>query len=167
MESTQIKHKNKNIKLFIASDHAGFLLKAYLKQEIHDYFDGIDIIDLGTDSEESCDYPVYADKLVKNLLAYAKNKENSSATISRGVLICGSGIGMSIAANRNPGIRAALCSSEAIAAFSRQHNDANVIVFGARFINFEIALHCLVCFLNTDFDGGRHARRLELINQLS
>lgn len=148
------------MKLFIASDHAGFQLKSELIRQKNlkysDYPD-IDLIDLGTAGNESCDYPVFANKLVENLI-------NASET-DRGILICGTGIGMSIAANRYPKIRAALCFNEEMAIMSRRHNKANVLVLGARIINLHVAVQCVQAFLKTDFEGGRHERRLALIDE--
>ncbi|MBE6447529.1 MAG: ribose 5-phosphate isomerase B [Alphaproteobacteria bacterium] len=135
--------------LFIASDHAGFLLKEELKKQF-------DLIDLGTHSTDSCDYPIFAEKLIRNL---GQN--------DKGVLICGTGIGMSIAANRCKNIHAALCFNEEMAKLSRQHNDANVIIFGARIISADVAIKCLKTFLSTDFEGGRHLRRIEKTDQIS
>ena len=132
--------------IFIASDHAGFRLKEFLKKHF-------ELIDLGTDSESSCDYPIFAKKLAEKI-----NGEN------RGILICGTGIGMSIAANRFSHIRAALCTNETMAKLARQHNDANVLVLGARIISENIALKCVEKFLSTDFEGDRHQRRISLIN---
>lgn len=129
--------------IFIASDHAGFELKEYLQTQFN-------LLDLGTYSTESCDYPVFAKKLVVRL----KNDD-------KGILICGTGIGMSIAANRFRNIRAALCFNEEMATLARQHNDANVLVLGARIIPPETAKNCVEKFLATDFEGGRHQRRLE------
>lgn len=136
--------------VYIASDHAGFDLKRYLLKniEIHG--------DLGTYAPESCDYPVYAKKLVKTVLQGSDNF---------GILICGSGIGMSIAANRYAGIRAALCLNEEMAILSRKHNNANVIVLGARLLPPETALSCVCKFLSTSFDGGRHLRRIDLLDR--
>ena len=131
--------------IFIASDHAGFKLKEYLKK----YFD---LSDLGTYDEESCDYPVFAKKLVDQM------KEGD-----KGILICGTGIGMSIVVNRYKNIRAALCFNEEMTVLARQHNNANVLVLGARIISTEIAKTCVEKFLSTDFEGGRHQRRLKLI----
>ncbi len=131
--------------IFIASDHAGFELKEYLKTQLN-------LLDLGTHSSESCDYPVFAKKLAIKL----KNDD-------KGILICGTGIGMSIAANRFKNIRAALCFNEEMATLARQHNDANVLVLGARIISPETAKNCVEKFLSTDFEGGRHRRRLALI----
>ncbi|MCR4556144.1 MAG: ribose 5-phosphate isomerase B [Alphaproteobacteria bacterium] len=132
--------------IFIASDHAGFELKEYLQTQFN-------LLDLGTHSAESCDYPVFAKKLVGHL------KEGD-----KGILICGTGIGMSIAANRFKNVRAALCFNEEMAKLTRQHNDANVLVLGARIVSPEIAKNCVEKFLSTDFEGGRHQRRLDLIN---
>ncbi len=132
--------------IFIASDHAGFELKEYLKTQFN-------LLDLGTHSSESCDYPVFAKKLVARL------KDDD-----KGILICGTGIGMSIAANRFKNIRAALCFNEEMAKLARQHNDANILVLGARIISPETAKTCVEKFLSTDFEGGRHQRRLELID---
>ncbi|MBO7537406.1 MAG: ribose 5-phosphate isomerase B [Alphaproteobacteria bacterium] len=132
--------------IFIASDHAGFELKEYLQTQFN-------LLNLGTHNEESCDYPVFAKKLAIRL----KNDD-------KGILICGTGIGMSIAANRFKNIRAALCFNEEMAKLARQHNDANVLVLGARIISPETAKTCVEKFLSTDFEGGRYQRRLELID---
>lgn len=132
--------------IFIASDHAGFELKEYLKNHF-------DLSDLGTHKSSSCDYPVFAKKLCTQI---EKN--------DKGILICGTGIGMSIAANRFKNIRAALCFNEEMAILSRQHNDANVLVLGARIILAETARGCVENFLSTDFEGGRHQRRLNLVD---
>lgn len=144
------------MKVFIASDHAGFQMKSELIERIHEYDEKIELIDFGTDNSVPCDYPIFANKTVERLAR--------AADTDRGILICGTGIGMSIAANRNPKIRAALCFSEKMAIMSRKHNNANVIVFGAQMIDCSIAMHCVVAFLRTEFEGGRHARRLALIN---
>lgn len=109
-------------------------------------------MDLGTHSTESCDYPVFA----KNLVNHLKERD-------KGILICGTGIGMSITANRFENIRAALCFNEEMATLARRHNDANILVLGARIISPETAKNCVEKFLSTDFEGGRHQRRLELI----
>jgi len=130
--------------LYIASDHAGFALKAEL-------IEFAQAQDLGTHSAERCDYPDFANALAERVL-----KENA-----RGILICGSGIGMSIAANRHKGIRAALCTSGLEAELARKHNDANVLCLGARLIGIDTAKECVQRFLNTAFEGGRHAERVE------
>jgi ribose 5-phosphate isomerase B len=133
----------------IAVDHGGFPLKQAVIEEIRAA--NLDVLDLGTDNEESVDYPDFADKLVNAMKA---------GQVSRGVLICGTGIGISIAANRHPGIRAALCCDEQTAALSRQHNDANVICFAGRTTGEVKARNLVRIFLETEFEGGRHARRV-------
>ncbi len=143
-----------NKKIFIASDHAGFLLKQYLVEKLQHE----NIIDLGTKNIESCDYPIFTQKLVHQILSSSQNKYY-------GILICGTGIGMSIAANRNTGIRAALCFNEKMAEMSRKHNNANVIIFGANIIDKETALECVQIFFKTEFEYGRHEGRLHLIDK--
>ena len=133
----------------IAADHGGFALKQSVSDVIHDA--GFDVLDLGTDSTESVDYPDFAEKLVD---AFRQNH------ISRGVLICGTGIGISIAANRHPGIRAALCYDDETATLARQHNDANVLCLGGRKTSAAEAQQMVRIFLGTEFEGGRHARRV-------
>jgi len=139
------------LKIAIASDHAGFAMKTAIK----DAFPDLDWLDLGTNSESSVDYPDYGTKLAA---AIAKGE------VGKGVLVCGSGVGISIAANRNPAVRCVLCSDETTARLSRQHNDANVIAFGGRLIGIETAKACLNTFLSTAFDGGRHAGRVEKLS---
>ena len=136
-------------KIFIASDHAGFELKEKLVNHYGSLFN-----DLGTNNEESVDYPDYANNLVKNI------NETSNG---KGILICGSGVGMSIAANRDPNIRAALAFNSKVAELVRQHNDANILVLPGRFINIQEAIKCVDNFLKTKFEGGRHKRRIEKI----
>jgi ribose 5-phosphate isomerase B len=134
----------------VAADHGGFELKAQLAQHLRSK--GFDVLDLGTDSSEAVDYPDIAERLVDAI---------RSGRARRGLLMCGSGIGVSIAANRHPEIRAALCHDATTARLARQHNDANVLVLGGRTIGPEIAKECLDIFLATAFeDGGRHARRV-------
>ena len=134
----------------IAGDHAGFDLKSDLAEYMED--SGYQILDLGTNGPDSVDYPDFAHALADAL--------EQGKTI-KGVLVCGSGIGISIAANRHEGVRAALIHDALGARMCRQHNNANVIVFGGRMIGPETAKDCLGIFLNTEFEGGRHARRLE------
>lgn len=138
--------------LLMASDHGGLALKETLKAEA--VAAGWQVVDLGTDSPESVDYPVYAQKLCMTLLA---------GEGAFGVLICGTGIGMSLAANRFKGIRAALCHDVTTARLARQHNNANVLCLGGRILGPEVAKDCLTVFLVTEFAGGRHQRRLELL----
>lgn len=135
-------------KLAIASDHAGFTLK----QAIKDQFSDIEWLDLGTDSDESVDYPDFG-------RALGEAVQNGEA--ERGIVVCGSGIGISIAANRFPKVRAALCTSAEMATLARQHNDANVLALGERITDQDTALACVEAFLNTEFEGGRHQRRVE------
>jgi len=141
-------------KLLIASDHAGFVLKEKLK--IYLEKKGISVKDLGTHSLERCDYPEYAYDLAKSI---------SSGKSSRGILICKSGIGNSIVANRLPGVRAALCYNLKVAKLSREHNDSNVLVLGSAFVKAEIAKRMVSAWLNTRFLGGRHRRRLNQIRE--
>tara|TARA_Y100000766_G_scaffold9050_1_gene6780 strand:- start:1275 stop:1700 length:426 start_codon:yes stop_codon:yes gene_type:complete len=139
-------------KIFIASDHGGFKLKKFIKSFLDKDFA---IKDLGPkQNKKSVDYPDFAHKLCKQV---SKNKNNI------GILVCGSGVGMSIAANKNKGIRAALCYSVENAKLSRLHNDANVITLGERLIKKNIALKCVNTFLKTNFEGGRHIKRIKKI----
>ena len=133
----------------IAADHGGFDLKESLVPVLKTA--GLTVLDLGTTSRESVDYPEFADALAAALAA---------GRAQRGILICGTGIGISIAANRHPGIRAALCHDGLTARLARQHNDANVLALGGRLIGIETAKDCLTNFLQTPFEGGRHARRV-------
>jgi ribose 5-phosphate isomerase B len=133
----------------IAADHGGFELKSLLIKDLQAA--GHVVVDLGTHTADSVDYPDFADALAAAL------KDGRAA---RGVLICGSGIGIAIAANRHRHIRAALVHGETEARLCRQHNDANVIVFGGRTLGPEIARACLSVFLSTAVEGGRHARRV-------
>lgn len=141
-----------NKRLHIASDHAGVALKAAVSQHLAKQ--GYDIIDHGTHDDSSCDYPVYA-----HALCNAVEQENG-----QGILICGTGIGMSMAANRHAGIRAALCTTELHARLTRQHNNANVLCLGARMTGDILALAIIDTFLSTDFEGGRHQRRLDQLS---
>lgn len=133
----------------LASDHAGHALKDLLARELPKL--GFTVKDYGTDSCESCDYPAFAHKLCSAVLAEG----------GQGILVCGSGIGMSMAANRHDGIRAALCTTELHARLSRRHNDANVLCLGARITGDELALAIVAAFLETAFEGGRHQRRID------
>lgn len=133
----------------IASDHAGYELKACLVEELGRM--GYEVLDLGTEGPASVDYPDYGAALARSI---------ESGEVNRGILICGTGIGISIAANRHAGVRAALCADETSARLARQHNDANVLALGARLIGTEVAKACLRVFLETSFAGGRHERRV-------
>ena len=133
----------------IASDHAGFELKGTIKTELEAM--GHKVLDLGAHGPESVDYPAFADALAEAL---------RDGRAGRGVLVCGTGIGISIAANRHRHVRAALCHDSVSARLSRAHNDANVLALGARLIGVETAKDCVRAFFATTFEGGRHARRV-------
>ncbi|RAX58138.1 ribose 5-phosphate isomerase B [Helicobacter monodelphidis] len=137
------------MKYIIASDHAGFELKAYLKSFLESK--GFNVLDMGTHDVNRVDYPDYA-KEVAQILAQEKE--------ARGILICGTGIGMSIAANRFAGIRAALCHDAYTAQLSRLHNDANILCLGARVVGIGTAESILEAFIQTSFEGGRHSHRI-------
>lgn len=138
----------------IASDHAGWELKQELKRQLNEL--GFDVQDLGTSSEESTDYPDYAHPLAR---------EVSDGRVRRGVLLCGTGLGMSYAANRWPNVRAAVAWAPEVAELARRHNDANVLVLPARFLSPESASRILQTWLETPFDGGRHERRVGKIER--
>ena len=139
-------------KIFIASDHAGYNLKS---QIIKRYGNNLNIIDLGNkDSKKSVNYPDYAHKLCSKVV-------NNKSSI--GILVCGSGMGMSMTANKYRKIRAALCYSVKNTKLSRLHNDANVITLGERLIDKNLAFKCINTFLNTKFEGGRHLKRVKKI----
>ncbi len=144
------------MKIVIASDHAGF----FLKEKIKDFLvsEAYQVEDVGTHSAVSVDYPEYGFKAVEKLL---------KGEADRAILICGTGIGMSIIANRFPRIRAALCHEPFSAQMARRHNNANVLVLGGRLIGDGMAVEIVKVFLDTEFDGGRHERRLNLIEELS
>lgn len=136
----------------LGADHAGYELKEALKSWLINH--GYHVLDLGTHSTESVDYPDYA-ALVGEAVADHK--------VERGVLVCGTGIGMAIAANKVPGVRAALCGDLYAARMSRAHNDANVLALGGRLMGAEMAVDILRAWLETEFAGGRHARRVDKI----
>ncbi|MBR6411165.1 MAG: ribose 5-phosphate isomerase B [Clostridia bacterium] len=142
-------------KVIIGSDHAGYTLKqeviAHLKEQ------GLDVTDVGTDSTASCDFPVFAEALCHQI---------QDGTFSLGILICGTGIGMSMVANKCRGIRAACCSETYSARLTRMHNDANVLCFGARVVGSGTALDMVDAFLSTEFLGGRHQRRVDMISDV-
>ena len=140
-------------KVAIACDRAGIELKDFLIQEMADE---LEFVNLGTNTNDPVDYPDFAKKVVKEVLA--KN-------VDFGVLICGTGIGMSIAANRYKGIRAGLCHNSLEARLTREHNDANILCMGARIIGKECALENLKVFANTEFAAGRHLRRVEKLDE--
>jgi ribose 5-phosphate isomerase B len=138
----------------VASDHAGFDLKEILKRDLQAA--GHDVLDLGTNSTSSVDYPDFGQAMADAI---------ASGKAERGVLVCGSGIGISIAANRNPKVRAALAHDIVSARLSREHNDANVVAFGQRLIEADVAREALKVFLATPFEGGRHAGRVAKLSK--
>lgn len=142
-------------KITIGSDHAGYALKMKIIPHLKEL--GWEVIDVGTDSEASCDYPVFADAVCKNI---------QNGTTKLGILICGTGIGMSMAANKHRGIRAAACSDVFSARLTRAHNDANVLCFGERVVGYGVACDLVDAFLSTEFEGGKHQRRVDLFMQL-
>ncbi len=143
------------MKVAIGADHAGFELKQKVKQWLADQ--GIEFQDEGTVSNESVDYPDFARKVAEDVAEHRANL---------GVLVCGSGVGMAIAANKVPGVRAANVTTEYEAQMSREHNDANVLAIGARILDEETARKIVYKFLHTPFAGGRHQRRVEKIAEI-
>ncbi|MEN3950353.1 ribose 5-phosphate isomerase B [Iodidimonas sp. SYSU 1G8] len=139
----------------LGADHAGFELKNVLKADLIDQ--GYEVLDLGTSGPASVDYPDFGAAVAEAV---------ASGRAGLGVVVCGTGIGISIAANRNPGARAALVHSGLEARLAREHNDANILALGARVIGVEVARDALKAFLTTDFAGGRHAGRVAKLSQL-
>lgn len=133
----------------LGADHAGYAMKAVLAADLVAM--GYDVLDLGTNSEASVDYPDFG---------FAVGRTVTEGRAVRGILVCGTGIGISIAANRNPAVRCALCTSSLMARFAREHNDANVLAIGSRIIGIEVARECVRQFLSTSYGGGRHAARV-------
>jgi ribose 5-phosphate isomerase B len=142
-------------KIAVASDHAGFTLKERIKPYLQSK--ELEIKDLGTCSKERCDYPAFA---------YALAKEVSIGRVKRGILICKSGIGNSIVANKLPRVRAALCYNIKSARLSREHNDSNILVLGSAFVNLKLAKKIIGVWLKTEFQGGRHKRRVNQIIEI-
>ena len=145
----------KNNKIVIGSDHAGYSLKIkivdYLKSK------GIEVIDVGTNSADRCDYPVYAHALCEKI-------QNGEAEL--GILVCGTGVGMSMAANKHNGIRAACCSDTFSARMTRMHNNANVLCLGGRVVGAGLACDMVDLFVDTEFEGGRHTSRVDMITAI-
>ena len=138
----------------MGSDHGGFQLKEGLKKHLQEK--GFEILDLGTNSEESVDYPVYG---------HAVGEAVASGKAEKGVVCCGTGIGISIAANKVKGIRCALPTTPFMAEMCKKHNDANVVAFGGRVLTLEQATELLDIWLDNDFEGGRHERRVNMLNE--
>lgn len=143
------------MKIAMACDHGGFELMQQIKTFVEEQ--GIEVLDLGTKSEESVDYPVYGKACGEAVMA---------GKADRGIVICGTGIGISIAANKVKGIRCALCTDVFMAEMTRKHNDANVLAMGGRTTDLETAKAITQKWLNTEFEGGRHQRRVDMLNQM-
>ena len=143
------------MKIAIASDHAAY----NEKQEIVDYLNnqGLEVIDLGTNSSESVDYPIFGKKVAQSIL---------EGKVDRGIIICGTGIGISIAANRYKNIRATLCSSTIHAEMARKHNNSNILALGGRITPINELKDIVAVWLSTDFEGGRHQERIDLIDEI-
>ena len=144
-----------NKKITVGCDHAGFGLKKIVIAHLEER--GFEVLDVGTHSTDSCDYPQIAHELCKNI---------QNGTTELGILICGTGIGMSMCANKHRGIRAACCSDAFSARATRMHNDANVLCFGARVVGYGVACTLVDAFLDQKFEGERHAPRVAAINAL-
>ena len=140
------------MKIALGSDHGGFDLKSAIKEHLQTL--GHEVIDFGTDSHESCDYPLIAEPAARAV---------ASGECDRGILVCGTGIGIGIAANKVPGIRAALCHDTFSARASRNHNNANILCMGGKVVDSATARKLVDIFLNTPFEGGRHQRRIDQI----
>ena len=142
------------MKIAIASDHGGYQLKEEVKKYLEDR--GIEILDLGTNSEESVDYPEYG---------HACGEAVARGKADRGIVCCGTGIGISIAANKVKGVRCALCTDVNMAVMTRKHNDANMLAMGGRTTDTKTALEITAAWLDTEFEGGRHQRRVDMLNR--
>lgn len=143
------------MKIALASDHAAIALKAELAEWLREQ--GHDVTDLGPEEGQSVDYPDYG---------YRLGEAIATGVTDRGIALCGSGIGISIAVNRNPAVRCALVSEPVSAALSREHNDANAIALGARLTGIDMAKACVTAFLTTEFAGGRHQRRVDKLTRV-
>ncbi len=143
-------------KIYIGADSAGFTLKETIKIYLSDK--GYSVVDCGCDSEASCHYPEFASKVCESV--------QSELDSSFGILVCGTGIGMSMCANKHKGIRAAVCSDTYSAKMTRCHNDANVLCLGARVIGSCLALELVDAFLSADYEGGRHAIRIAMMSEI-
>ena len=138
----------------LASDHAGFELKEAIKKHLVE--NNYDITDFGTNSDASCDYPIFAKKAASAV---------ASGTCDRGIVCCGTGIGVSITANKFKGIRCALCTDEYTAWMAKRHNNANMVAFGARVLDTDTVLKLVDVWLSTEFEQGRHQRRIDMIEE--
>lgn len=143
------------MRVYVGADHAGFQLKEHVERFLSGL--GHEVIDVGTDGEESVDYPDFAEKVARAV---------ASGEADRGVLVCGTGLGMAVAANKVPGVRAVQAADPEMARMARLHNDANVLTLPGRYIGPERASEVVTAFLETPFEGGRHQRRIEKIGEL-
>ena len=143
------------MKIAIGCDHIGYPLKLHIIGYLQEK--GYEIIDRGTDSAERCDYPVYGYRVAEDVV---------NGRADRGILICGTGVGISLAANKVPGIRAAVCSEAYTAALARAHNNANIVAFGARVIGEAVAEQIVDAFLTTEFEAGRHQKRIDMLSAI-
>ena len=143
------------MKIAIGNDHVAVEMKKHITTYLEEK--GHEIVNFGTDSQDRCDYPVYGKKVAEAV---------ASGDCKRGILICGTGIGISLAANKVKGIRAAVCSEAYSARLTRQHNDANIIAFGARVVGEATAEMIVDEFLNTEYEGGRHQKRIDMITAI-
>lgn len=143
------------MRIGIGNDHAGYDYKLIVKKHLEEL--GHTVVDYGTDSSERCDYPVYGYKVAKGIV---------DKQVDCGVLICGTGVGISLAANKVEGIRACVCSETTTAEFSKRHNNTNIIAFGARIVSVEKGIEIVDAWLNAPFEAGRHQQRVDLLTQL-
>ncbi|HUM56829.1 MAG TPA: ribose 5-phosphate isomerase B [Bacillota bacterium] len=146
------------MKIAIAADHGGYELKEKIKEHLENIYakdKNTEIIDVGIDSDASVDYPMYGKKCAEKV---------ASGETEKGIVICGTGIGISIAANKVKGIRCALCTNEKMAEMSRKHNDANMLALGGRITDPDTALRIVDVWLETQFEGGRHKRRVDMLD---
>ena len=143
------------MKIAIGNDHVAVELKNHITKYVE--AKGYEVVNFGTDSSESCDYPIYGEKVAKAI---------AGGECDLGILICGTGIGISLAANKVKGIRAAVCSEPYSARLTRQHNNANIIAFGARVVGQAMAEMIVEEFLNAEYEGGRHQRRVDMITDI-
>ena len=141
--------------LAIASDHGGYKLKEAIRKHLAER--GEKVVDLGTHSEDSVDYPIYGKACAEAV---------ASGKAERGIVVCGTGIGISIAANKVKGIRCGLCTSVEMAELTRRHNNANILALGGRTTDEELALQIVDAFLDTEFEGGRHKRRTDMLDEM-
>ena len=143
------------MRIGIGNDHSGVEMKREIVKFLQEQ--GHEVVNYGTDESTRCDYPVYGEKVGRAVTA---------GDVDRGILICGTGLGISLAANKVRGVRAVVCSEPCTARLSRQHNDANVLAFGARIIGIEMAKMIVETWLSTEFEGGRHQRRVDMVMEI-